>query len=144
MGLNGNSEVKAHPWFQTFSWQGLTDKRLVAPYVPSSQDDNFDQKHVNNNDWKDQEVVQENSLLLRRNSVQQLFKQYGYDKTSIVHRQTTINTGKYSSLYLESQGKPEQDGNKKIASLITNLKGRGGGPGEDGEGEENVIEEDDN
>ena len=82
--------------------------------------------------------MQENSLLLRRNSVQQLFKQYVYDKTSIVHRQTTVQTGKYSSLYLESQGKPENDSNKKIANLITNLKG-GGGQGEDDEGEEKLA-----
>ncbi len=120
---------------------------MIAPYIPPSQEDNFDQKHVNNNDWKDQEAVQENSLLLRRNSVQQLFKQYGYDKTSIVHRQTTVHTGKYSSLYIESQGnKTDHESGasqKKIASLITTLKGT---PKEDGddEGEENVIEEDDN
>ena len=53
---------------------------MAAPYVPPNAQDNFDQKHVNNNDWKDQDVVQENSLLLRRNSVQALFKQYNYDK----------------------------------------------------------------
>ena len=53
---------------------------MVAPYVPPSQTDNFDQKHVNNNDWKDGDAIQENSLLLRRNSVQALFKGYMYDK----------------------------------------------------------------
>lgn len=58
---------------------------------------------------------------------------------------TTVNTGKYSSLYLESQGRPEHDSNKKIAELITNLKGKGGYGGDgDDDGEENVIEEDDN
>ena len=121
---------------------------MIAPYVPPNQEDNFDQKHVNNNDWKDQDAVQENTLLLRRNSVQQLFKQYGYDKTSIVHRQTTVHTGKYSSLQIESQGnKTDQDSRqgsqKKIASLITNLKGNPR-EDEDDDGEENVIEEDDN
>ena len=118
---------------------------MIAPYIPPGQEDNFDQKHVNNNDWKDQEAVQENNILLRRNSVQQLFKQYGYDKTSIVHRQTTIGTGKYSSLYIESQGKMDFDSNsqhKKISELITNLKGQAAA--DDDEGEENVIEEDDN
>lgn len=62
---------------------------------------------MNNNDWKDAEAVQENSLLLRRNSVQALFKGYLYDKTSLVHRTTTV-TGKYNSL-MESQGKENGD-----------------------------------
>ena len=61
-----------------------------------------------------------------------------------MHRQTTVNTGKYSSLYLESLGKTEHDSNKRITDLISNLKGKGGGPGEEDEGQENVIEEDDN
>lgn len=42
---------------------------MAAPYAPPNAEDNFDQKHVNNNDWKDQEAVSENTLLLRRNSV---------------------------------------------------------------------------
>ncbi len=95
--------MKQHPWFSNFSWTALNEKKLIAPYVPPSSEDNFDQKHVNNNDWKDAEIVQENSLLLRRNSVQALFKGYMYDKASLIHRTTTIS-GKYSSV-MESQGK---------------------------------------
>ena len=78
---------------------------MVAPYIPPNAEDNFDQKHVNNNDWKDQETVAENTLLLRRNSVQALFKQYNYDKMSMVHRGTTVGTNKYSSLMVDTQGK---------------------------------------
>ena len=51
-----------------------------------------------------------------------------------MHRQTTVNTGKYSSLYIESLGKTEHDSNKRITDLISNLKGKGGGPGEEDEG----------
>lgn len=35
----------------------MIDKKLIPPYVPPSAEDNFDQKHVNNNDWKDAEQV---------------------------------------------------------------------------------------
>jgi hypothetical protein len=59
-----------------------------------------------------------------------------------------VHTGKYSSLYLESIGNKTADhdsgaSSKKITDLITNLKS---GPrnGEDEDGDENVIEEDDN
>ena len=120
---------------------------MVAPYIPPNAQDNFDQKHVNNNDWKDQEVVQENSLLLRRNSVQALFKQYNYDKQSMVHRGTTVGSNnKFSSLMVDTQGKGEHDssfigGNKKMSELINNVGGAGGEYEDDGD--ENVIEEDD-
>lgn len=69
LGLNGNHEVKSHAWFKDFQWQNLLEKKFNPPFVPSSTEDNFDLKHVNNNDWKDADVVQENALLLRRNSV---------------------------------------------------------------------------
>lgn len=55
---------------------------MIAPYVPKQNEDNFDLKHVNNNDWKDADVVKDNQLLLRRNSIQNLFKGYYYDKNN--------------------------------------------------------------
>ena len=51
-------------------------------------------------------------------------------------------TGKYSSMLIDTNGKENEGGSggqRKIADLINNL----GGGAED-EGEENVIEEDDN
>jgi len=44
-------------------------------------EDNFDLSHVNNNEWKDADLVSENKDLLRRNSIQDLFKGYYFDKT---------------------------------------------------------------
>jgi len=92
--LNGNHEVKTHAWFKDFQWQLLIDSKIKAPFVPSATDDNFDLKHVNNNDWKDAEAVKENQLLLRRNSVQALFKGYYYDKhnTQMATPSTKQNT----------------------------------------------------
>jgi hypothetical protein len=60
LGLNGNHEIKSHAWFKDYNWQALNDRKVSAPYIPSSTDDNFDLKHVNNNDWKDAEAVKEN------------------------------------------------------------------------------------
>ena len=60
MGLNGNHEVKAHSWFKDFDWSALINKTIKPPFVPPASEDNFDLKHVNNNDWKDADVVQEN------------------------------------------------------------------------------------
>ena len=45
--------------------------------------DNFDQNHVNNQEWKDAEAVKESEQQLRRNSVQDLFKGYYYNKNDL-------------------------------------------------------------
>ena len=68
LGLNGPADVKAHPWFKSFDWEGLKNKKTKAPYIPPAED-NFDQKHINEN-WKDdEEAMRQNSVMLRRDSV---------------------------------------------------------------------------
>lgn len=72
LGLNGPHEVKQHVWLKDFNWQALLDKKVVAPYQPEKNQENFDQKQANAADpWKDENVEQlkQNSLLLRRNSI---------------------------------------------------------------------------
>lgn len=81
LGLNGPLEVKSHPWFDGFPWDKLARKELVAPFVPE-QADNFDVK-VTNDGWKDEDSdkMKESALLLRRDTVQDLFKGYYYDES---------------------------------------------------------------
>ncbi len=62
LGLNGPTEVKAHPWLRDFPWDDLYHKRLRAPYVPNvsisehnqSKEENFDPRTCQEG-WKDQE-----------------------------------------------------------------------------------------
>lgn len=35
LGLNGNHEVKSHPWFNDFSWSELINRKMVAPFIPN-------------------------------------------------------------------------------------------------------------
>ncbi len=98
------------------------DMKIEAPFVPPGQEDNFDLKHVNNNDWKDADVVKENQMLLRRNSVQALYKGYYYDKNN--HQFATPST-KQNSVMLESVSK---DNNEKELEIP---------------GDENIDEDDD-
>jgi len=82
LGLNGPNEVKQHVWLKDFNWQALLEKKLAAPYLPEQNDDNFDAKQANGADpWKEEnaELLRQNSLLLRRNSIQNLFSGYYYD-----------------------------------------------------------------
>ena len=102
IGLNGNHEVKAHAWFKDFDWMQLQNRKSSPSFVPPAAEDNFDLKHVNNNDWKDADVVKENQVLLRRNSIQALFKGYYYDKHN--HQAATPST-KQNSVLVDSLSK---------------------------------------
>ena len=47
LGAHGISEVKNHIWFKNYNWNDLYNKKLIAPYIPSNED-NFDYKYCNN------------------------------------------------------------------------------------------------
>ena len=80
LGFNGNHEIKQHAWFKDFPWDALNEGRMLAPYLPDSNNENFDQNHVNNQEWKDAEAVKENEIHLKNPSTNQLFKGYYFDK----------------------------------------------------------------
>jgi hypothetical protein len=63
---NGNIEAKSHPWFDNIDWKALDNSEIVAPYIPDKNEENFSQKHVNNQIWKDVEAVEENEALLKK------------------------------------------------------------------------------
>jgi hypothetical protein len=54
-------------------------KKVKSPFIPPNED-NFDAKYTNS-EWKDNstEQMKQNSLILRRNSVQALFNGYYHD-----------------------------------------------------------------
>lgn len=80
LGLNGPAEVKEHPWFKSFDWKALEEKRTASPFVPPNED-NFDAKYTNA-DWKDNnsEAMRQHSVMLKRGSVQALFQGYYHDE----------------------------------------------------------------
>lgn len=80
---SGIVELMAHPWFKDFSWDDLQSRKMRAPYLPDTTVDNFDTNHVNNSEWKDQDAVKENELQLRRDSIQELFKGYYFNKHDV-------------------------------------------------------------
>ena len=66
---NGTSELKSHPWFEDFNWSTLANRTMGSKHVPNINVDNFDQDHVNIQEWKDAEDVKETESQLRRDSV---------------------------------------------------------------------------
>ena len=79
----GTLELKQHPWFSDFDWQALANRSMQSEFVPDINVDNFDTNHVNNQEWKDAEAVKEQEIQLRRDSVQQLFKGYYFNKNDV-------------------------------------------------------------
>jgi hypothetical protein len=62
---NGNIEAKSHPWFNNIDWSALDNFEIVSPYIPDKNEENINQKHVNNQIWKDAKDVEENEVLLK-------------------------------------------------------------------------------
>jgi hypothetical protein len=36
LGIKGVQTVKSHPWFKDVDWNDIADKRITAPYLPTS------------------------------------------------------------------------------------------------------------
>jgi len=104
LGLNGPSEVKNHPWLKDFPWDKLMNKQLSPPFMPANKDDNFDAKNANAEDNdQDADLLRQNAMLLRRNSVQSLFDGYNHDGVTVTQPSSpfasTISQGDQSTSY---------------------------------------------
>jgi hypothetical protein len=66
--MQGCEEVKSHPWFKDFDWDSLKAKTLKPTFVPNIEKKNFDDNHVNNGGWNDEDEIQEYQALLKRQS----------------------------------------------------------------------------
>ena len=64
-----------HPWIKNYNWAALSEKACESPFIPNPNTDNFDKRHV----MKEEDTSDEDPMILRRNSIQQLFDGYEYD-----------------------------------------------------------------
>ncbi|CAD8131941.1 unnamed protein product [Paramecium octaurelia] len=79
LGFNGPQELRQHSWFKNFPWQKLYNKELKAPFIPHQTEDNFDARQISIEDEENNELIQQNAIMLRRNSIQALFNGYELD-----------------------------------------------------------------
>ncbi|CAD8131323.1 unnamed protein product [Paramecium sonneborni] len=96
LGFKGPEEVKNHPWLRNYPWQKLLNKEIESPYIPKKKID-ANVEYLNqiseDNDSQD-ELIKENKLLLKKNSVQHLFSGYSYEYVSKYTKST------FSTLFL--------------------------------------------
>lgn len=76
LGKQGIHELKQHSWFKNFDWEGLENKTMKPPFVPNIKNV-FEYLRNLTEDFTEVECSMENSLLVRKDSFQNLFS--GYD-----------------------------------------------------------------
>ncbi|EGR27301.1 protein kinase domain protein [Ichthyophthirius multifiliis] len=107
LGVNGPQEVKCHPWFRNIEWNKLLNKQIQAPFIPIAIEDNYEYRQQISIDGIDsnEELIQQNALLLRKDSVQNLFAGYNFNMEDYVKQigstknstSTNVNTERTQS-----------------------------------------------
>ena len=98
LGMNGPEEVKKHPWLKDLNWKLIKTKKMVSPFIPNDDEDNFDIKlNLVNDPWKDadSDAIKESLIMLENKSTQELFSGYFYDVSQ--SNNTTEMTNKLKS-----------------------------------------------
>lgn len=93
LGENGILEIRNHPWFAKFDWQGLNAKTLPAPFVPTGSD-NFDKKNANR---LESLIEPEEYLLLKNKEIQEMFQDYEFNRDLVKTPPVPDNTLRISS-----------------------------------------------
>ena len=66
----------AHPWFKDINWDKMLNKEYPSPFMPNMKERNYDTVSVSDIDEVYEQKLNENRVLLRRPSVQELFNGY--------------------------------------------------------------------
>ncbi|CAD8084293.1 unnamed protein product [Paramecium sonneborni] len=93
LGFKGPDEVKNHPWLRNFPWTKLLNKEIQSPYIPKEIDDNIEYLNQISEDNESQDdLIKENKILLKKNSVQNLFSGYSYENNLSRNTKSTSST----------------------------------------------------
>jgi hypothetical protein len=65
LGLNGPEEIKSHIWLKDVDWQAIEEKKFETPFKPDIRPPLTNPKI----EKETPEQLEENSLMLRRNSI---------------------------------------------------------------------------
>jgi len=75
LGKQGIHELKNHSWFKGFDWESLINKTMKPPFIPNIKNV-FEYLRNLTEDFTEADCSMENSLIIRRNSFQDLFNGY--------------------------------------------------------------------
>ena len=97
LGVNGPSEIKAHPWLRGFPWDKLAKKQIEPPFRPNTKNVFEYAKNISEEDTNP-DVNLENQMMLRKKDVQDLFAGYYYESKSISTRPASRRISKNNSM----------------------------------------------
>ena len=84
--------------------------------------DNFDQNHVNNQEWKDAEAVKEAETTLRRDSIQKLFDSYYFNKKELRQPPQPVPNPNKTKELTTTGGVPTTNGNEEVMAQQSSSK----------------------
>ena len=77
LGAHGISEVKNHLWFKNYNWNDLYNKKIIAPFIPSNED-NFDYKYCNNVEKQGLKTKERYAEIVISDNYKTIFSNYLY------------------------------------------------------------------
>lgn len=122
LGKQGIQELKKHSWFNDFDWTALENKSMKPPFVPNIKNV-FEYLRNLTEDFTEADSSMENSLLVRRNSFQELFN--GYDCFPS-RRAPPATAGNAKSSKVTEPGRDETRLESKDAKKLGESGGTGG------------------
>ena len=108
LGAKGIEEIKKHNWFQNFDWEGVSNLKINAPFIPIKTEDCFDESYLESfsisTKLKEDIYIQEQNL--KNPNIQKLFRSFYFDKdkeevlkNKIITASTAIN-GSFKKGYI--------------------------------------------
>lgn len=91
LGYNGVEELRNHKWFHNFNWVGLEQKTLNPPFIPNVKHVFEYLRSITEEDSED-EIQFKDSTILRRQSIQDMFKDYDTDIQKTVQKKIKKDT----------------------------------------------------
>ena len=86
LGFNGVKEIKDHPWMNGINWELLKEKKIEAPYIPSSVKENFDKKYCEGEDEVGEETIERYELYFQSELYGDVFKNYTFINMNYVKK----------------------------------------------------------
>ena len=78
LGYNGVNEIKQHPWMKEIDWDLLLNKKIEAPFIPSTNKENFDKKYCEGEDNIGETTIERYELYFNSELYEGVFRNYTY------------------------------------------------------------------
>ena len=106
LGLNGSEEVKQHVWLKGFDWESLLDKKMKPAFLPEKRPPVKKKTLTTEEEIKLEKEKEECMQMLRRKSIQDIYKDYIFDIEQLKFQKLQEMRQK---LYLKKIGKAADD-----------------------------------